>query len=75
MNLCNASTESEQFEEITQLVNVVLARDFSFFNNTKLEVIGESPAIKKKSVAKLMNKGGPSSKRYKFRQKHFSGLQ
>ena len=22
-----------------------------------------------------MKKGGPSSKRYKFRQKHFSGLQ
>ena len=66
--------------------NVVLAGEFNFFTDTKLEAMDESPALKKKSVVKLIKvrEGfelcsiwrirNSSSQIYAVRQKHFSGL-
>ena len=39
--------------DIYQERNVVLASDINFFTDTKLEAMGRSPALKKKSVATL----------------------
>ena len=67
--------------------NVVLADDFNFFTDTKLETMGGSPALKTKPVAKLIGIQeafelcdtwriqNPSSQRYTFRQNHFSDLR
>ena len=66
--------------------NVVSAGDFNFFTATKLEAMGGSPALKKKSVINMIKTRegfefcniwrtrNPSSQRYTFRQKHFSVL-
>ena len=40
--------------DINQEINVVLASDFNFFTDTKLEAMGRSPALKKKPVATLI---------------------
>ena len=96
MNLYSANTESEQVEVINRLIfvlkelainqekkNAVLARDFNFFTNTKLEVMGGRPALKKKVVAKLIQIKecfefcniwrirNPSTQRYTSSKKYF----
>lgn len=72
--------------DISQEKNVILIGDFNFFTNTKLEAVGGSSALQKKSVAKVIEiKEGfelynilrirkPTSQRYTFRNKHFLGL-
>lgn len=66
--------------------NVVSAGDFNFFTATKLEAMGGSPALKKKSVINIIKiregfelcniwrTRNPSSQRYTFRHKHFLDL-
>ena len=61
INWCNKNTESEELEVMNQLVlileelkinqqkTVILAGDFNFFTDTKLEPLGGSPPIKKKT--------------------------
>ena len=72
--------------DISQEKNVILIGDFNFFTNTKLEAVGGSSALQKKSVAKVIEiKEGfelynilgirkPTSQRYTFRNKHFFGF-
>ena len=72
--------------DINQEKSVVLAGDFNFFSDTKLEAMCENPTLKKKLVGKLLEIKesfelcdiwrirNPSSQRYTFRDKHCSYL-
>ena len=65
--------------------NIVFGGDFNLFFKTKLEVQGRNPALKKKTLVKLIQIKGkfdlcdiwriknPNTKRYTFRQQHSSG--
>ena len=97
INLCNPNTEAEQVKIFCELEwmlhifsldsykNIFFAGDFNCFLNSNLEASGGNPALKKKSVSKLIQLlekynlidiwriRNPFSKRYTFRKNHFSG--
>ena len=66
INLYNANTETEQVSvlnnlssllekfDVTLEKNLILAGDFNLFLNSKLDAKGKKPAIKKKSLGKLI---------------------
>ena len=70
INLYNANTETEQVSvlnnlspllekfDVTLEKNLILAGDFNFFLNSKLDAKGGKPAIKKKSLGKLIQLKG-----------------
>ena len=98
INLYNANTENEQFDVLSSLFKLleefdisptkqlVMAWDFNFFFNSKLEAQGGNPTLKKKSLAKLIEfketydlcdiwrVRNTKSKRFTFTQKHSSGF-
>ena len=98
INLYNANTENEQIDVLSSLSKLledfdrslrkqlVMARDFSLFFNSKLEAQGGNITLKKKSLAKLIEfketydlcdiwrVRNTKSKRFTFTQKHFSGF-
>ena len=65
--------------------NFLFGGDFNFFLDKKLEAKGGKPTLKKRSISKLININksydlcdiwrlrNPNTKRYTFRQNHFSG--
>ena len=65
--------------------NIVFGGDFNLFFKAKLEAQGRKPALKKKTLVKLMQIKekfdlcdiwrikNPNTKRYTFRQQHSSG--
>ena len=97
INLYNPNTEAEQVKTLCELErmldifsldsykNILFAGDFNCFFNSNLEASGGNPALKKKSVSKLIQLlekydlidiwriRNPFSKRYTFRKNHFSG--
>ena len=97
INLYNPNTEAEQVKTLCELErmldifsldsykNIIFAGDFSCFFNSNLEASGGNPALKKKSVSKLIQLlekydlidiwriRNPFSKHYTFRKNHFSG--
>ena len=98
INLYNANTENEQFDVLSSLFKLleefdisptkqlVMAWDFNFFFNSKLEAQGGNPTLKKKSLAKLIEfketydlcniwtVRNTKSTRFTFTQKHSSGF-
>ena len=98
INLYNANTEIEQIKtiyELDQLLSVfcldtnkkvILAGDFNLLFDPSLEASGGKPALKKKSISKLLQIfeqnnlvdiwriRKPNLKRYTFRKNHFSGF-
>ena len=67
INLCNTNTtENEQIDVLSSLFEIleefdisstkqlVMARDFNLFFNSKLNVQGGNPTLKNKSLAKLI---------------------
>ena len=98
INLYNANTENEQINLLSSLSKLledfdisltkqlVMARDFNLFFNSKLEAQGGNPTIKKKSLAKLIELKetyglcdiwrvrNTKSKHFTFTKKHSSGF-
>ena len=98
INLYNANTETEQVSvlnnlssllekfDVTLEKNLILAGDFNLFLNSKLDAKGGKPAIKKKSLAKLIQLKesydlcdiwrirNPVTSTFTFRQKHSTGF-
>ena len=66
INICNANTETEQLETLSDLVsildkikdiqykNIVLGGNFNVIFDISLESLGGNPYLKKKSLAKLI---------------------
>ena len=97
INLYNPNTEAEQVKTLCELErmldifsldsykNILFAGDFNCFFNSNLEASGGNPALKKKSVSKLIQLlekydqidiwriRNPFSKCYTFRKNDFSG--
>ena len=98
INMYNANTEQEQLKTLKSLSvmlenfdsfcskNVILAGDFNFFFNKKLDCKGGNPYLKKQSVGHIIKLlaafdlcdiwriRNPKLKAFTFRQKHFSGI-
>ena len=88
INLYNANTEMEQVSVLNNLssllekFDVIFAGDFNLFLNSKFDAKGGKPAIKKKSLAKLIQLKesydlcdtwrirNPATSTFTFRQKH-----
>ena len=99
INLYNANTEIEQVEILKELQNllkklyfiqnkrITFAGDFNIFFNSKLEAKGRKPLLKRKSIAKLVEKKEsldicdiwrikiPNTQNFTFRQNHSTELQ
>ena len=97
INVYNANTESEQLSTLSQLndmlgnvmdiknKNIILGGDFNLHFDSKLEAKGGKPALKKQSIAKLIEIienfdlcdiwriRNLKKKQFTFRQNHFSG--
>ena len=98
INLYNANTETEQLSVLNNLStllekfdatlekNLILAGDFNFFLNSKLDAKRGKPAIRKNSLAKLIQLKEsydlcdiwrirkPVTSTFTFRQKHSAGF-
>ena len=95
INLYNANTEKQQTDvlnnmfvllEINPKKQLIMAGDFNLFFDSKLDIQGGNPTVKKKSLAKLIELKencdlcdiwrvrNTKSKRFTFTQKHFSGF-
>ena len=98
VNLYNANTEPEQLKTLCKLdqllddfsinnsQNIILAGDFNFFFDLKLEASGGTPTLKKQSISNFIQLTGkcdlvdiwrirnPLSNRFTYRKNHFSGL-
>ena len=98
INLYNNNTETEQVYvlnnlssflekfDVTLEKNLILAGDFNLFLNSKFDAKGGKPAIKKKSLAKLIQLKesydlcdiwrirNPATSTFTFRQKHSTGF-
>ena len=98
MNLYNTYTETKQVSvlnnlssllenfDVTLEKNLILAEDFNLFLNSNLDAKGGKPAIKKKSLAKLIQLKesydlcdiwrirNPVTSTFTFRQKHCTGF-
>ena len=98
VNLYNANTELEQLKTLCKLdqllddfsinnsQNIILAGDFNFFFDLKLEASGGTPILKKHSISNFIQLTGksdlfdvwcirnPLSNRFTYRKNHFSGL-
>ena len=98
INLYNANPENDQIDVLSSLSKpledfdisltkqLVMARDFNLFFNSKLEGQGRNPTLKKKSLAKLIELKetydrcdiwrvrNTKSKRFTFTQKHYLGF-
>ena len=98
VNIYNPNTETEQVTTLLELGKMletikdfsdkyaVLASDFNFFFDTSLDLYGDKPTLKKKSIVKFIELKeklylcdiwrirNPKTKRYTFRQKHVSGV-
>ena len=71
---------------VSQNDRIILGGDFNLFFSSKIESAGGNPVFKKKSVSKLIELlksydlvdiwriRNPKTKRYTFRQNHFSGF-
>ena len=98
INLYNANTEIERVEILKELQNllkklyfiqnkrITFAGDFNIFFNSKLEAKGRKPLLKRKSIAKLVEKKEsldicdiwrikiPNTQNFTFRQNHSTEL-
>ena len=98
INLYNVNTEKEQLEMLSNLFallktfdidpnkHIIMAENFNLFFNSKLDVVGGKPALKRKSLAKLIElkeaydlcdiwrKRNTKVKQFTFTQEHSSGF-